>query len=98
MVILRSLTDQRQLLPSEYDTWLDREVDDPEKLQPLYQPFPADLLEMQPVSTGVNSPRHEVEDCIRPENLLDSLLITLQVYKKKRRTKSGFPDEKSVFS
>ncbi|WP_367401659.1 SOS response-associated peptidase family protein [Geoalkalibacter halelectricus] len=54
------------LSPSEYDTWLDREVDDPGKLQSLFQPFPSDLLEMQPVSTVVNSPRHEGEECVVP--------------------------------
>ncbi|MDO3377202.1 SOS response-associated peptidase [Geoalkalibacter halelectricus] len=52
------------LSPSEYDTWLDREVDDPGKLQSLFQPFPSDLLEMQPVSTDVNNPLHEGEGCL----------------------------------
>ena len=55
------------LSPSEYDTWLDREVYDPGKFLSLYQPFPSGLLEIHPVSTVVNSPRHEGEDCIRPE-------------------------------
>ncbi|WP_260749969.1 SOS response-associated peptidase [Geoalkalibacter halelectricus] len=58
------------LSPTEYDTWLDREVDDPGKLQSLYQPFPSDLLEMQSVSKLVNNPRHEGEECIKPEDPL----------------------------
>ena len=52
------------LPPSEYDRWLDREVDDPGKLQLLFQPFPAELLEIQPVSAVVNNPLHEGEGCV----------------------------------
>lgn len=48
------------LSPSEYDTWLDRDMDDPDcALQSLFQPFPT---EMQSVSALVNSLRHEGED------------------------------------
>lgn len=52
------------LSPSEYDTWLDREVDDPEKLKGLYRPYPSELLEMEPVSTMVNDPRNETPECV----------------------------------
>ena len=55
------------LSPIEYDTWLDREVDDPAKLRPLFQPIPGELMKFHSVSSVVNSPRHEGEDCIRPE-------------------------------
>ena len=52
------------LSPPEYDLWLDREVDDPGKLQLLFQPIPGELLEMQPVSAVVNNPQHEGEKCV----------------------------------
>lgn len=54
------------LHPAEYDLWLEREVTDPERLKPLYQPYPADLMEMFPVSTLVNNPRNDSPECIEP--------------------------------
>lgn len=52
------------LHPHEYALWLDRAITDPEKLKSLYQPYPADLMEMWPVSTLVNSPRNDSPDYI----------------------------------
>ena len=52
------------LAPDEYPTWLNRHLTDPDQLKPLYQPFPADLLEAYPVSERVNSPRNN-----NPENI-----------------------------
>ena len=37
------------LHPQEYDIWLDRVLSDPEKLKPLYKPYPAELMEMYPL-------------------------------------------------
>jgi len=54
------------LHPEEYNVWLDREISDPETLKPLYNPYPADSMEMYPVSPQVNSPRNDSADCIRP--------------------------------
>lgn len=54
------------LHPGEYDLWLDREVTAPERLKSLYQPYPADLVEMYPVSTLVNNPRNDSPACIEP--------------------------------
>jgi putative SOS response-associated peptidase YedK len=50
----------------EYQLWLNREMTDPEKLIPLYRAFPADLMEMYPVSELVNSPRNDAPDLIEP--------------------------------
>jgi len=47
------------LHPQEFTLWLDRTITDPEQLKPLYQPYPADLMEMWPVSPIVNSPRND---------------------------------------
>jgi putative SOS response-associated peptidase YedK len=54
------------LHPEEYAIWLDRNVTEPEKLKSLYQPYPAELIEMYPVSSLVNSPKNDSEDLIQP--------------------------------
>lgn len=66
--LIRPLHDRMPvILPLDaFDSWLDPAMTDPEKLQPLYQPFSADLMEMYPVSTLVNSPRNDSPECIRP--------------------------------
>jgi putative SOS response-associated peptidase YedK len=56
------------LHPEEYALWLDRNITNPEKLKHLYQPYPADLMEMFPVSTLVNSPRNDSPDLIIPKS------------------------------
>ncbi|MFH7326600.1 SOS response-associated peptidase, partial [Desulfurivibrio sp. C05AmB] len=52
--------------PADFALWLDQTVNDPARLQPLLQPCPAELLQSWPVSTLVNNPRHDSEECIRP--------------------------------
>lgn len=54
------------LHPTEFDLWLDRSMNDPEKLKRLYQPYPAELLQEWEVSTIVNSPSHETAETISP--------------------------------
>ena len=54
------------LHPEEYELWLDRDITNPEKLKPLYQPYPADLLDMCRVSSLVNNPRNDSPACILP--------------------------------
>ncbi len=44
--------------------WLDAETSDPEALQKLLHPYPADAMIAYPVSTLVNSPRHDGPECI----------------------------------
>jgi len=52
------------LHPDEYRKWLDREVTKPADLQYLFQSYPADLMEMYPVSQSVNSPKNDSADLI----------------------------------
>jgi putative SOS response-associated peptidase YedK len=52
------------LPPEAYDEWLDRELQDPEPLQRLLQPYPAKKMQLTPVSTLVNSPRNESPQCV----------------------------------
>jgi putative SOS response-associated peptidase YedK len=54
------------LHPDTYGLWLDRDVSNPKQLQPLYPPYPTDLLTLHPVSTLVNSPRNDHPACIEP--------------------------------
>jgi putative SOS response-associated peptidase YedK len=53
------------LAPDDYPTWLNKHLTNPEQLKPLYQPFPADLLEAYPVSDRVNSPMNNSPENIR---------------------------------
>jgi putative SOS response-associated peptidase YedK len=53
------------LAADEYDPWLDPECD-PAALQELLDPFPADRMRYEPVSTFVNNARNEGPECVAP--------------------------------
>jgi len=52
--------------PKDYDLWLDPEVQDLAKLEPLLRPCPSDEMEVYPVSRLVNDPKHEDPKCVEP--------------------------------
>ena len=54
------------LHPAEFALWLDRTDNDPQDLQRLYQPYPADLMQSWPVTSIVNSPIQDSPPCIAP--------------------------------
>jgi putative SOS response-associated peptidase YedK len=54
------------LSPDEYRTWLERNTTDPTGLKKMFQPYPADLMEMFPVSPMVNNVRNESADLVVP--------------------------------
>jgi putative SOS response-associated peptidase YedK len=54
------------LPPEAYQAWLDTENQDRERLLPLLRPYPAGEMVAGPVSTRVNSPRHDDPGCIEP--------------------------------
>lgn len=54
------------LHPNEYRTWLDRNTTNPAGLMRLFQPYPADLMDMWRVSPMVNSVKNESADLIMP--------------------------------
>ena len=56
------------LSPSEYDQWLDRSITDPQQLNGMYAPYPADPLQAIPISALINNPRHDSPDCLEPLN------------------------------
>ncbi len=47
-------------------TWLNPTIQEVDKLLPLLQSFPAELMEFYPVSKLVNSPGNDCADCIAP--------------------------------
>jgi putative SOS response-associated peptidase YedK len=52
--------------PAGYDLWLDPQVDDPDAIQPLLRPYPAQRMDAYPVSRFVNSPGNDSPTCIEP--------------------------------
>jgi putative SOS response-associated peptidase YedK len=55
------------ILPADgYRVWLDPAMEKPERLLPLFRPYPAEEMTAEPVSTFVNSPAHEGPECIAP--------------------------------
>ncbi len=50
--------------------WLDPNVRDVERLEGLLVPFPADGLRAYTVSSLVNNPAHDIEDCIKENGKL----------------------------
>jgi len=66
--LIASIHDRMPVIlhPGSYGLWLDKDVKNPEQLQSLYPPYPADLLTLYPVSTLVNSPRNDDPACIEP--------------------------------
>ncbi len=75
---LRALHDRMPvILPKEaHALWLDPLVKDPARLVPLLRPYPAEDMSCYPVSTLVNSPRHEGPRCAErltpPPTLFDA--------------------------
>lgn len=51
----------------DYAMWLDPEFEGREALESLLRPYPGEALQLTPVSTYVNNPRHEDPRCIEPE-------------------------------
>jgi putative SOS response-associated peptidase YedK len=49
----------------EYHFWLDPAVQEVERLQPLLRPFPSDAMTAYAVSTVVNNPKNDVEECVK---------------------------------
>jgi putative SOS response-associated peptidase YedK len=55
------------MLPREFEeAWLDNTLDDVPELLNILKPYPADTMEMYPVSPSVNAPAFDAPDCIAP--------------------------------
>lgn len=59
------------LSPQDYDAWLDPDVDG-KRVEPLLRPYPHDDLDTYPVSTTVNKPQNDVEECVQPAENTES--------------------------
>jgi putative SOS response-associated peptidase YedK len=52
--------------PGDYELWLDVGVRQPDVLQSLLRPYPAEEMEAYPVSRRVNSPDNDDPQCVEP--------------------------------
>jgi putative SOS response-associated peptidase YedK len=52
------------LSPEDYDLWLEPDFHGQRKLLEMLKPYPAEEMEAFPVSTVVNNPRNETEECV----------------------------------
>ncbi|BCL38097.1 SOS response-associated peptidase [Nostoc sp. MS1] len=65
------------LAPQDYDLWLDPQEQKPQALQHLLSPYPAAEMTSYPVSTVVNSSKHNSAECIIPQGEQNSSLNQL---------------------
>ncbi|MEJ1931306.1 SOS response-associated peptidase, partial [Nostoc sp. NIES-2111] len=65
------------LAPQDYDLWLDPQEQKPQALQHLLSSYPASEMTSYPVSTVVNSARHNSAECIIPLDEQNSSLNQL---------------------
>ncbi|MGB5339314.1 MAG: SOS response-associated peptidase family protein, partial [Gammaproteobacteria bacterium] len=56
------------IAPDDYAQWLDPELQEPASLSPLLRPWAGDAMEVYPVSTRVNSPKHNDPECMAPQS------------------------------
>jgi putative SOS response-associated peptidase YedK len=49
----------------DFDLWLDRTVEDPERLLPLLEPISSQELEIYPVGLEMNSPKNDSEEIVQ---------------------------------
>jgi putative SOS response-associated peptidase YedK len=67
--IIRPVHDRMPVIiaPADYTQWLDPERQEPASLRPLLRPYPAEAIEVYPVSRRVNSPKNNDAECIAPQ-------------------------------
>ena len=61
------------IIPADaYDRWLDPDLQNLEEIATMFRQYPGEEIEFHPVSTLVNKPANDTEECIRPsEGLLE---------------------------
>lgn len=66
--VLRPVHDRMPVILNrkDYDLWLDPEMQQPDRLQPLLRPYSADAMTSYPVSSTVNNPRNDTAACTQP--------------------------------
>lgn len=66
--LVRALHDRMPVIlrGENVDTWLDRSISEPAKLEPLLAPVPAEAMKGTPVSPRVNSVKNDGPECLEP--------------------------------
>lgn len=66
--LIRPLHDRMPVIldRTNFDLWLDPQVEDRDRLLPLLVPYDGSVMETVPVSRVVNSPAYDQPDCIAP--------------------------------
>jgi len=66
--LVRPIHDRMPVIvrPEDYDLWLDPQMQRPERLAPLFAPYPSEQMEAYRVSFRVNNPAHDDPACIEP--------------------------------
>ena len=66
--LLKRIHDRMPVIldPRDYNIWLNPSIYEIQSLKYLFEPLPADKMEMYPVSDLVNSPRNDTPECIKP--------------------------------
>jgi putative SOS response-associated peptidase YedK len=54
------------LSPEDYDLWLDPNFTRSDSLQAMLKPYPAEAMQVYPVSSKVNSPKNDSPECNLP--------------------------------
>ena len=54
------------IAPADYDSWMDPELTDKDEIMGYLTSSPSSQLVMYPISSRVNSPKHDDEGCIKP--------------------------------
>lgn len=65
---MRSIHDRMPVIvdPADFARWLDPDTIESEKVLELLRPCPSDKLQAYPVSTLVNNPRNDSDECLVP--------------------------------
>ena len=53
------------ILDKDYDLWLDKDIQDPDRLKPLLEPVPGQTMEIYEVDLKVNSPANDSAEVVR---------------------------------
>lgn len=66
--LVRSIHERMPVIlhPDDYETWLDPSGNATDNLIALLKPYSAEQMTAYPVSSSVNSPKHEDSSCIEP--------------------------------
>lgn len=64
--LLKTIHDRMPVIihPNEYELWLNRDMNDPDRLKSMFQSYPSEMLTLYRVSSLVNKAGYDKADCI----------------------------------